>query len=63
MLSGYGFAEVIGERGPFVSKRVRSGIGVWGPNIDHPAHHHMAEEVYVPLAGSAEITLTGSRPA
>ena len=30
MLSGYGFAEVVGKLGPFVSSKVRSGIGVWG---------------------------------
>ena len=57
MLSGYGFAEVIGKLGPFVSERVRSGIGVWGPGIDYPAHQHAAEEVYIVLAGSAEFML------
>ena len=54
MLADYGFAEVIGKLGPFVSTRIRSGIGVWGPNIVYPAHRHQAEEVYVLLAGSAE---------
>ncbi len=53
MLAGYGFAEVVGRRGPFVSERVRCGIGVWGPGIVYPAHHHEAEEIYVVLAGSA----------
>lgn len=57
MLSGYGFAEVIGKRGPFASTRVRAGIGVWGPGIDYPAHRHAAEEVYVLLGGSAEFHL------
>ena len=31
MLATYGFVEVIGARGPFVSDQVRSGIGVYGP--------------------------------
>lgn len=57
MLSGYGFAEVIGKRGPFVSENVRAGIGVWGPNIDYPPHRHAAEEIYVVVAGSAEFNL------
>ena len=57
MLSGYGFAEVIGKQGPFISKRVRSGLGVWGPDIEYPSHRHQAEEVYVLLAGSAEFIL------
>ncbi|MEM7222239.1 MAG: dimethylsulfonioproprionate lyase family protein [Pseudomonadota bacterium] len=57
MLAGYGFAEVIGKQGPFVSTRVRAGIGVWGPQITYPAHRHQAEEVYVVLAGSAVFSL------
>ncbi len=66
MLAGYGFAEVIGKRGPFVSTRVRSGIGVWGPDIDYPLHRHAAEEVYIVLAGSARFQLgkdAGAGPA
>jgi len=57
MLSGYGFVEVVGKNGPFVSERVRTGIGVWGPNINYPVHHHAAEEIYIPLAGHAEFML------
>ena len=57
MLAGYGFAEVVGKHGPFVSERVRAGIGVWGPNIDYPAHRHEAEEIYVIAGGSAEFRL------
>ncbi|MGD2172158.1 MAG: dimethylsulfonioproprionate lyase family protein [Gammaproteobacteria bacterium] len=53
MLDGYGFAEIIGRRGPFVSERIRAGIGVWGPGIPYPRHRHDAEEVYILLAGSA----------
>ncbi len=57
MLAGYGFAEVIGKHGPFVSERVRAGIGVWPPHINYPPHRHAAEEVYVVLAGSAVFDL------
>ena len=53
MLAGYGFAEIIGQRGPFVSDRIRAGIAIWGPDIVYPRHQHEAEEVYVVLAGSA----------
>ncbi len=59
MLQGYGFAEVIGKLGPFVSTKVRSGIGVWGPGIDYPVHQHAAEEVYIVLGGSADFMLDG----
>lgn len=57
MLAGYGFAEVIGRHGPFVSTRVRAGIGVWGPGIHYPPHRHEAEEVYLLLAGQAEFRM------
>jgi mannose-6-phosphate isomerase-like protein (cupin superfamily) len=62
MLSGYGFAEVIGKLGPFVSTRVRAGIGVWGPGIDYPPHRHQPEEVYLVLGGSADFYLEGRAP-
>lgn len=57
MLDGYGFAEIIGQRGPFISDRIRAGIGVWGPGIVYPRHRHQAEEVYILLAGSAEFKI------
>ena len=60
MLAGYGFAEVIGRQGPFVSERIRAGIAIWGPEIVYPRHRHEAEEVYILLAGSAEFTVGAS---
>jgi mannose-6-phosphate isomerase-like protein (cupin superfamily) len=57
MLDAYGFAEIIGARGPFVSERIRAGIGIWGPAIDYPQHQHRAEEVYILLSGSARFKL------
>jgi mannose-6-phosphate isomerase-like protein (cupin superfamily) len=62
MLDGYGFAEIIGKRGPFVSERIRAGIGIWGPGIDYPVHYHRAEEIYIPLSGAAEFTLGDDKP-
>ena len=53
MLSGYGFVELIGKYGPFISDSIRSGIGVWGPNINYPIHKHQAEEIYLIMSGSA----------
>ena len=54
MLANYGYAEIIGKEGPFVSDCIRAGVGVFGPGIDYPPHCHQAEEVYVILEGSAE---------
>jgi len=62
MLDGYAFNEVIGKRGPFVSEAIRCGIGVWGPAIHYPQHHHQAEEIYLVLAGSAEFEIAGAAP-
>jgi len=57
MLEGYAFAETIGMQGPFVSERIRAGIGIWGPEIVYPRHQHQAEEIYIVLAGSAEFKI------
>ncbi|MYB35063.1 MAG: hypothetical protein F4X92_08095 [Gammaproteobacteria bacterium] len=52
LLSGYAFAEITGQRGPFISDQLRSGVGVWGPNVEYPLHWHDAEEIYWILSGS-----------
>ena len=57
MLRDYGFAEIVGKRGPFISDKIRFGIGVWGPNLVYPIHQHQAEEIYVVLSGSAQFTV------
>ncbi len=57
MLDGYGFTEVIGKQGPFVSDRIRAGISILGPNIEYPRHHHQAEEIYAVLAGAADFSV------
>jgi mannose-6-phosphate isomerase-like protein (cupin superfamily) len=59
MLDAYGFVEIIGLRGPFVSDRIRAGIAIWGAHLDYPQHQHQAEEIYVLLAGSAEFSFEG----
>ena len=62
MLDGYSFAELVGYNGPFVSRSIRCGFGVWGPYIDYPSHHHEAEEIYFVLGGSATFKLAGNAP-
>ena len=63
MLSNYGYAELIGKQGPFISTRVRAGIAVYGPNLTYPPHRHQAEEIYALLAGSAVCSLGDAEPA
>ena len=52
-LERYGWSEFIGLRGPVPSTRIACGVLLLGPDIVYPAHSHAAEEVYVPLSGTA----------
>ena len=49
----YGWSELIGLRGPLASTRIACGFLLLGPDTLYPSHRHPAEEVYVPLAGTA----------
>lgn len=62
MLAGYGYAEIVGKRGPFLSDRIRAGVGVFAANVYYPAHKHLAEEIYVILAGSGTFKLGADAP-
>ena len=63
MLSNYGYAEIIGKQGPFVSTRIRAGIAAYGPHLNYALHCHQAEEIYAILAGSAVSSLGDDEPA
>ncbi len=52
-LERYGWTELIGLRGPVPSETIACGILMLGPDVDYPAHAHEAEELYVPLSGTA----------
>ena len=62
MLAGYGYTEIVGKRGPFLSERIRAGVGVFAAGVDYPAHRHRAEEIYVVLAGSGTFRLGDAAP-
>ncbi len=47
----YGWLEVFGTRGHFENRKMAGGFLVLGPGIDYPDHHHVAEEIYIPLTG------------
>ncbi len=49
----YGWTELIGLRGPIASARIACGFLLLGPMVRYPRHAHEAEEVYVPLSGTA----------
>ena len=48
-LRNYGWMELFGSRGHFASGDMAGGFLLLGPDIDYPDHHHIAEEIYVPL--------------
>lgn len=53
-LDRYGWTELVGTRGHFVSETIAAGFLLLGPEIVYPDHHHVAEEIYVPLTPATE---------
>jgi hypothetical protein len=52
-LENYGWAEVAGLHGPIPSEHVAIGFLILGPATLYPRHRHEAEEIYVPVSGTA----------
>ncbi|WP_214470490.1 dimethylsulfonioproprionate lyase family protein [Mesorhizobium sp. dw_380] len=53
-IDNYGWLEMFGTRGHFANDQVAAGLLILGPDIVYPDHHHVAEEIYVPLTGGTE---------
>ncbi len=53
-MDNYGWLEVFGTRGHFENAEVAGGFLILGPGIEYPDHHHVAEEIYIPLTGGTE---------
>ncbi|RWM23221.1 MAG: transcriptional regulator [Mesorhizobium sp.] len=53
-IDNYGWVEVFGTRGHFANDEVAAGLLILGPDIVYPDHHHVAEEIYIPLTGGTE---------
>ncbi|MDX8478090.1 dimethylsulfonioproprionate lyase family protein [Mesorhizobium sp. VK24D] len=53
-IDNYGWLEMFGTRGHFVNDEVAAGLLILGPGIVYPDHHHIAEEIYIPLTGGTE---------
>jgi mannose-6-phosphate isomerase-like protein (cupin superfamily) len=53
-LERYGWCELLGLSGPLPSATLACGILLLGPETLYPPHSHQAQELYVPLSGSAE---------
>jgi hypothetical protein len=52
-LENYGWTELMGRRAPIDASRVACGFLLLGPCTLYPRHRHEAEEIYVPLSGTA----------
>ena len=52
-LDNYGWSEILGRSGPLASERIAAGFLILGPSTHYPRHRHEAEEVYLPLSGTA----------
>jgi quercetin dioxygenase-like cupin family protein len=50
----YGWTELAGLTGPVPSTHLACGLLILGPHLTYPAHRHEAEEIYIPLSGTAE---------
>ncbi len=53
-VDNYGWLEVFGTRGHFEHRKMAGGFLLLGPGIDYPDHHHVAEEIYIPLTGGTQ---------
>jgi len=52
-LENYGWTEFVGLTGPTAGDHLACGALLLGPRLTYPPHRHEAEEIYVPLAGTA----------
>lgn len=59
-LDDYGYVELFGPGGHFLSNKLRGYIGFWGPCLTYDWHDHEAEELYFTLAGNAVFCAKGS---
>ena len=50
----YGWSELLGLTGPVPSEHLACGVLLLGPRVTYPPHHHEADEIYVPLSGTAQ---------
>ena len=60
-MDGYGYLELAGPLGPYVDHGLLAGVLLLGPGRLYPPHTHPAEEVYIPLSGTAEWWREGAR--
>lgn len=58
-LDNYGWFELAGPDGHFITDEARITVGYWGPGLEYGRHHHRAEELYTVVAGQAVFKADG----
>ena len=53
-IDNYGWVELFGTRGHFRNDSIAAGFLILGPGVVYPDHHHVAEEIYIPLTDGTE---------
>lgn len=59
-LDNYAWVEMFGTRGHFQSDAMAGGFLMLGPDTFYPDHHHVAEEIYIPLTDGSLWSKDGS---
>lgn len=59
-LDHYGWVELAGPTGHFLSYQTRITIGYWGRNLWYDWHNHRAEELYTIVSGEANFHAEGA---
>jgi Dimethlysulfonioproprionate lyase len=52
-LDNYAYTEAVGLNGPLMSREIACGFLLLGAGTLYPRHRHEAQEIYVPLSGTA----------
>jgi quercetin dioxygenase-like cupin family protein len=54
----YGYVEIVGKRSTLFTDQMAGGLLMFGPGIRYPEHRHPAEEIYLPVAGTADYLMS-----
>ncbi|MAO28203.1 MAG: hypothetical protein CMN15_13725 [Roseovarius sp.] len=52
-LNRFGWFELAGPSGHFLTQSLRVTVGYWGPGLDYGWHEHLPEELYSVVSGRA----------
>lgn len=62
-LDHYGWFELAGPEGHFVTHEARITVGYWGPGLFYPRHQHKPAELYTIVSGRATFQSDGAPDA